>query len=116
MHEASLIESMLNIAKSELAPYRVKRINSLTLSVGIFSGAMEAALYAAFDAAKEGIFSDARLIIEQKAAKVICLRCGSREELYAFPYQCAVCGNNTMELLSGQELNMQSIDFDEEDE
>ena len=117
MHEASLIENMLLIAQESLSKYNVKKVNSLQVCSGVFSGAMDDALLAAFEVAtKEGLFQGSQLKIRRAPAVVECSLCGNRDEIYAFPYHCSKCGGETMQLLSGQELYLEAIDFDEAEE
>jgi len=114
MHEASLVGNMLQLAEQSLQTYNVRQINILKVCIGPFAGVMEDALYAAFEAATQtGLFKGARLEINKPLAKARCYNCDNIDEIEKFPYQCSKCGGNMPELLTGRELYLETIDFDE---
>ena len=114
MHEASLVESILFIAEENLKPYQIKQVNSIKVCIGRFAGVMEDALFAAFEAAtQEGLFKGAKLQINKPLAQVRCYSCENLDEIDHFPYQCSSCGSKMAELLTGRELYLEAVDFDE---
>ena len=65
MHEMSLMEGILNRAADALSEYKVAKVNSLTVRVGVLANVMPAAFEFAFEALTDDtIFSGARLITE----------------------------------------------------
>jgi hydrogenase nickel incorporation protein HypA/HybF len=91
------------------------RIARVKVRVGDFSGVVPAALEFAFDALKaESLAAGAALEIERVPIAVKCPNCGSTDPPAAdLALWCTQC-TTPLEILAGQELDVQYIDVEEE--
>lgn len=117
MHETSLIQQILSLAEQSLAAYEVEKVNQLILKKGPLANVVDAALEFAFAALTEGsIFAGAEMIIEDLPIEAVCNQCKSNYQASAVPLSCPVCGSNLAEIVSGTEIYLDSIDFEEKDQ
>ena len=117
MHEMSLMEGILNRAADALSEYKVAKVNSLTVRVGVLANVMPAAFEFAFEALTDDtIFSGARLITEVLPIKTRCPQCGKIFEQEHSPLRCPDCHTASEEILAGTEVYLASIDFEEGDQ
>ena len=74
-----------------------------------------AALEFSFALAAEGTpAAGARLDIEHVPAAGICRGCGAESELDGFPLACGACGGLDVEVIRGEELQVASLECDDE--
>lgn len=115
MHEMSLMSGMFEIAADALNGLPVKKVNNVTLSVGVLSNALPDALeYAFFSLAEKTIFEGAKLIINKTGFTVKCHDCGSEFSACEFPIICPTCLMSNYAIVGGDEVYIESIDYEEE--
>lgn len=113
MHELSiaiaLVEQMEQVARERNAT----AVPRVTLTVGVLSGVDPEALKGTFPLAAEGTpAAGAELVVEVVEAKVRCRRCG-KLSTPAMPFlRCMDCGGLDVEVESGRELFIKSMDID----
>jgi len=108
------MENMLSLAAEHLAPYRVERVNAITLKIGRLANVLPQALDFAFEAiTREGLFAGAGLILITVPYTARCRDCATVYESVDLPPLCPVCGGHGAEILSGTEVYLDSIDFEE---
>jgi hydrogenase nickel incorporation protein HypA/HybF len=72
------------------------------------------ALTFGFELVAEGTpVEGAELELENVPATGLCSDCGVESRLQSFPLQCGVCGGFDLELLSGEELFVESLELEE---
>ncbi len=118
MHEAALIQGLISIAEQALleqalAEKHPARVKTLRVAVGPLSGALPDALSFAFEAAADGMFAGARLELMPGRVLARCADCGGEYEPQGFPYACPVCGCNRFQIVSGEDVVLESIEYDE---
>ncbi len=113
MHEASLMENLLSIAQESLSGYNVIKINCMSVKAGRLANILPDALRFAFQSLAAEPFAGARLEIEVLPITARCLDCGTEYQSMNIPLVCSHCGSNVAEILSGSEVYLDSIDFDE---
>ncbi|MGI6360766.1 MAG: hydrogenase maturation nickel metallochaperone HypA [Bacillota bacterium] len=114
MHETSLMEQLLTVAEEHLASYRVKKVNKLIIKTGKLANVIPAALEFAFEALSRGrIMQGAELSLLEMPIIARCQDCCNEYEA-AIPFVCPACGSNSAEIVSGAEVFLDSIDFEEE--
>ena len=117
MHEMSLMEGILQRAEAALAEYQVKKVNSITVKLSPLANIMPDAFAFAFEALTTGtVFDGSQLITQMLPLTAFCDQCQKKFEDTAIPPHCPSCGAVAKEILSGAEVYLASIDFDEEDE
>jgi len=111
MHEMSITRSMLEIVEREMARSGMKALRKLKVRVGELTAVEPESLRFCFDAATRGTpFEGATLEVEDVPLKGRCLGCGAEFRITAFDYRCPVCGAAAMERVSGDELDIISME------
>lgn len=113
MHELSicqgLIEQLARVAREQHAG----RLISVTVRIGPLSGVEPELLRSAYPQASAGtIAAGATLIIERSALRVRCRGCGAESEAQIPQLLCASCGDRDVQLLSGEELLLERVEFE----
>ena len=112
MHEASIMESVLETAAAEAAKAGAERIVRIRLKVGILSGVVPEALEFAFEGLKDGtLAAGATLEIEAVPAQFQCLECGARPELFEMAFACPACGGALIVDSGGGDLELAQLEL-----
>jgi hydrogenase nickel incorporation protein HypA/HybF len=112
MHELSIAESVVAVASRHA---RGRRVEKVTVRAGHLRQVVPAALELAFELVAEGTAVEgAKLEIEPVPAAGRCHDCGIESELEGFPLLCPRCGSLDVELISGEELLVDSLELEEE--
>lgn len=118
MHEASIAESILEVAIKECLKNGYNRIREITVEIGIINAINKDSLLFAFDIAKtETIAKDAQLKIIEKPVRGYCNECKNwfdSEE--AFVLDCPFCGGVHFTIEGGRELNIIEMEVSDETE
>jgi len=115
MHEASLIESVLHMASSQMRRHGGKRIHRLTLRIGALSGVAPDALAFAFEALKRGTAArEAVLDVEYLPLRLFCPACRREFEPPGYLGACPACGSWQCEVRQGRELDLVSLEVSNE--
>jgi hydrogenase nickel incorporation protein HypA/HybF len=113
MHELSLIASLFEILEEKAAEKEAKRIVSVTLQVGMLSGAIPELLKASFDIyKKDTIAAGAELETVEVPFKVECNVCHTqmiKDDLVAI---CDACGSTDLKTLQGTDLFLLKMDVE----
>ena len=113
MHELSIAQSVVDIARRHAGDQRVTAVN---LKVGYLRQVVPSALEFSFTLIAEGTCAEgARLAIEQIPALGRCRGCGAETQLHEFPLQCGACGDFDLEVIAGDEMLVESIEIQEAD-
>lgn len=112
MHEMGIALEILEIAQAsipaDLPSARVARVN---LRVGKLSAVVPESLRFCFEiAARETPLAGAELAIEEIPVSARCRTCGERWTVTAPVFLCQACGGGALEILSGRELDIVSIE------
>lgn len=112
MHEASIMQSVFEIAFAQVPDDPSARIERVRLRVGVLAGVVPEALEFAFEAMKaETPAANARLEIERVPARLICSDCHAEFEPDEFPSACPGCSSWASEIRQGQELDLVLVEF-----
>jgi len=116
MHELSVCQALLDQVAQVACERQARRIVSITLRIGPLSGVEPALLASAFPLASAGTAAtNAALIIERTGVRVRCLDCGAQSETVISSLTCAACGGWRIEILSGDELLLASVELEREE-
>jgi hydrogenase nickel incorporation protein HypA/HybF len=118
VHELSLSYALVDSVLDSLAHLCVRRVESVTLRIGDFSGVAIEAFRFSFPIAAAGtLLESAELKIETEPASVYCQACGKTGPLASVQrFCCPSCAAFTVELRGGQDCVIQSIEADILDE
>src|SRR4051812_32108489 len=108
MHETSIIQSLIELVREQLADQGPVRVTTVRLRVGPLAGVVSEALRFAFDAVAHGTpLEGARLDVEDAPLTAWCRVCLAERKLQSPQrLQCPVCGRPTPDVLTGKELEL----------
>lgn len=110
MHEFSLTQNLLDIA---LKNADSKRIVNVNLLIGPFSDEREESIRFYWrDLAKGTPGEGAQLNFQRVKAEMKCLACGATFNLEDEQSLCMYCQSDRLQLLSGDEVKLESIDVE----
>jgi hydrogenase nickel incorporation protein HypA/HybF len=111
MHELSIAQSVIEVAARHAAGRRVYRVE---VKVGHLRQVVPSALEFAFELASAGTaLEGAELVIDEVPAVGRCRRCGAESVMTGFPLCCARCGDPDPEIVTGEELLVDSLELEE---
>lgn len=113
MHEMGIALRILDIAISTLpdVPGDI-RVESVNLKVGKLSGVVPESLRFCFGiACQDTPLAGAELTIEEVPIEGGCTDCGARFTIKEPWFVCGICGGGRVEILSGRELTVTSLDL-----
>ena len=112
MHELSIAQAVADIALRNAAG---RPVVCVQLRVGHLRQVVPSALQFAFQLVAAGTdLEGAELVIEDVPVRGRCRACGAETLMWAFPLQCARCGELDLELLAGDELLVDSLEVESE--
>jgi hydrogenase nickel incorporation protein HypA/HybF len=116
MHEFSIAESIIKIIKKEAGNNGFKRIKAVILKIGVLRSVVPQALKEAFKIAGKGtVVENAKLGIKSVPFKMVCAKCESiyrSSNTSGIASSCRKCGSKDVEIRSGNELIIESIEGD----
>lgn len=116
MHEMSIVQSLIEIIRDEMAKNHARTLKSVRLRVGEMSAIVPDALSFCFEVMTSGTeMEGARLITEVVPVEGICRVCGERFKIRDFVFLCPSCGGTSVETVAGQELTVVEIEVEEEE-
>lgn len=116
MHEASLMQEVLEIASEAMRREGGNRLHHLTVRVGALAGVVPEALQFAFAAMKEGTpAAHAELDIEWLPLRLYCAGCALEFASTEFPDLCPQCGSAQTEVRQGLELDLAALEISREE-
>jgi len=113
MHELSIAQSLINLASQTAREAGSSVVIKLNIRMGLLSGIGKNALLFSFGLAAEGTpCAGAELAIEEVPVSVMCPHCEEVKFLVdQYCFQCPICGTPTPQILSGQELELVSLEI-----
>ncbi len=113
MHEASIAESIIDAVEAFAKDKGYTRIEGVKVRVGKMTAVLPDALLFAFDALKEKtMLEGASLTIQEIPVRLKCLSCGHFFTPDSIRLACPLCNSVKTEVLSGKELDIESIDVE----
>ena len=114
MHELSLARAIVSIVQEHISDADSGYVARVNVRLGKSAGAVAGSLQLAFKAlTAQGPLGRAALIIDEVPFCVHCLVCGMDSENADGLRICARCGKTDVEILSGIELEVSSIEMEE---
>jgi hydrogenase nickel incorporation protein HypA/HybF len=117
MHEMGIAMEIVKIARAsipeDMQGARVQRVN---LKVGQLSAIVADSLRFCFDlVVKETPLEGAELAIEEVPVTARCKDCQAEWTVSEAVFTCPACHSGTIDMLSGRELDITSIEIEEEE-
>jgi hydrogenase nickel incorporation protein HypA/HybF len=112
VHELAIAGSVVEIVCRHAAGRRVGKVE---LKVGRLRQVVPSSLAFSFELVAQGTVAEgAELDLRSVPAVAVCRGCDTETELHAFPFQCAVCSGFDLQIVAGEELEVESIECLEE--
>lgn len=115
MHELSVAYSIVEVVENAAREANVEKVEAVHLRLGLLSGVVKDALLFGYEiAAADTILEGSRLEIEEVPVVVHCPTCDvdvMLEDVQLF--RCPVCGTRTADVVSGRELEIKSLEYEE---
>jgi hydrogenase nickel incorporation protein HypA/HybF len=117
MHEMGIAMEIVDIAKAsipeDMKGARVRRVN---LQVGKLSAIVTESLRFCFDmVVKDTPLEGAELAIEELDVVALCKECRTQWTVTEPVFTCKNCQSGAIDILSGRELDIKSIEIEDED-
>jgi hydrogenase nickel incorporation protein HypA/HybF len=113
MHELSIAEAVLGIVLEHAGGRRVTQVE---VKVCHLRQVVPDALGFAFELLAAGTAAEgAELVLQEVELRARCRSCGEVSEQRSFPLRCQGCGALSLEIVSGEELRVQSIEVTDEE-
>jgi hydrogenase nickel incorporation protein HypA/HybF len=116
MHELSIVSSIVDTVTESVAAYPGARVVEVRLKIGALASVVEDSLQFCYGIATEGtVLEGSKLVVKTLPVVMHCLPCGADVELEGVQsFRCPQCGEPSLDLRQGRELEIDSIEIDEE--
>jgi hydrogenase nickel incorporation protein HypA/HybF len=112
MHELAICQSVLRQVVVIAESHRAGQVKTITLRIGPLAGVEPGLLLAAFPLVAAGTrCQSAQIEIKTIGVRVECQLCGASSGARANRLLCATCGTWQVTLLSGDEMQIDSIEL-----
>ena len=110
MHEMSIAESIIGIARDYAAKENARKVTEIELSIGTLAGIEFDSLDFALDICKKGtILEKANIRINKIKARAKCINCNVEFEVEHVFDACPKCKGYASSLLCGKEMRVESL-------
>jgi hydrogenase nickel incorporation protein HypA/HybF len=117
MHEMGIALQIIEIAIASIPPHTGQmRVEKVNLKIGKLAAVVPESLRFCFDVAvKDTSLEGARLVIEERPVVARCKDCTAQWTIHEPVFTCANCNSGSLEIISGRELDIESIEIADED-
>ena len=117
MHEMGLALEIIDIATASIpAGMTGARVERVNLTIGKLSAVVAESLRFCFEVARRDTALDgAELNIEEIPVRARCKGCGHEWTVDQPVFRCPACDGTALEILSGRELDIKSIELQDKD-
>ncbi|MDE2304735.1 MAG: hydrogenase maturation nickel metallochaperone HypA [Gammaproteobacteria bacterium] len=113
MHELAVCRSLLDEVERVAVLHGARRVERVLVAIGPLAGIDSGLLGRAFEVARAGtIAAEAAFAVETMPVVVRCAACEVDSTVPANAMLCARCGDWRVELLSGDELLLKSVELE----
>jgi hydrogenase nickel incorporation protein HypA/HybF len=117
MHEMGIALQIIEIASASIPPSETPiQVEKVNLKVGKMAAIVSDSLRFCFDiAAKDSLLSGAVLHIEEVPVRARCKECDAEWTIHEAVFKCRQCSSGQLDIISGRELNIESIEIADEE-
>ena len=113
MHELAITQSILNIATSEAKNNNAKKVLSITIKLGEYSGVVPALVQEYFNLISSNtVAENAKLILEKVPLSVKCNECEAVSHISKLHIECPICKSINLKMLTGREFYVSSLEVE----
>jgi len=110
VHELSIAQAIVDVATRNAGE---SRVTCVYVRIGHLRQVVPSALKFSFELCAHGTSVEgAALELEHVPAAVSCRSCGARSEPPGFPLACGACGGLSVEIVQGEELQVDSLELE----
>ena len=110
MHELQIAEQIIEIARGAMVEKRITALEKIELRLGTLSGVDPGALHFCYTAATvDTPLQGSDLAIQSIQPSARCRDCGAAAEIVDLVFRCPSCGSSRLEMLTGQEIEIDCI-------
>lgn len=115
MHEMGIAMQVVEIAAASVPEHlKHSKVKAVFLKIGRLSSVVPDSLRFCFDiVSKDSAIAGAVLHIEEIPVTARCKSCDHHWTITGPAFSCPGCGSGTIELISGQELDISSIELED---
>jgi len=116
MHEMGIAQQIIDIATASIPPdMRSARVERVNLKIGKLSAVVPDSLRFCFEIVSQDTpLAGAELAIEETPVVARCKDCDARWTIAEPVFTCRTCNSGSLEILSGRELDIVSIEIADE--
>jgi len=112
VHELSIAQAVVDVATRHAGSASVERVY---VRIGHLRQVVPSALAFSFELCTHGTpLEGAELEIEHVPISAVCRSCEAESELAGFPLACPACGGMAVDVVRGEELQVESLELTEE--
>jgi hydrogenase nickel incorporation protein HypA/HybF len=116
MHEFGIIQGVFKLVEEAAVKNNLKAITKVTLKIGKLRQVFPDFLQFAFETVSKGtVAQDAKLVIVEVPIKMKCRTCQQEFAVERNAYICPKCNNVGLDVLSGKEIYIESIEGEPKD-
>ena len=113
MHELAITQSMLEIVLKQAEQAQAKKVTKINLVIGDMTGVVSDSVQFYLDIlTKETIAEGAAVSFTMVPSQAKCRTCNQTFELKEFDWTCPNCQGNIIDVISGKELLVESIEVE----
>lgn len=117
MHELPVTESILEITLRHAQEAGASRVTDLYLVIGQLSSIVDDSIQFYWDIISQDTPAQgAKLHFRRIPAELLCLDCNNRYTLEGDQLACPLCGGARIEVVAGEEFQLEAIDVETEDD
>lgn len=115
MHELSITQSLLELAVQHAEAAGARRVTDLNLVIGDLASVLDECVQFYWDMISEGtLAAGSRLHFRRVPVRMSCQDCGATCDLTEIESTCPRCGGTRLQVSSGDEFYLDSIDIEKE--
>ncbi|NQZ75524.1 MAG: hydrogenase maturation nickel metallochaperone HypA [Ekhidna sp.] len=116
MHEVSLVRNVFKTLEDEFEPEEIDRIHTVRMKIGELSNVEPVLMQNAFEAVKmdQPIYKNITLEIDYIPTTVSCHICTATTRIYNYKFICSNCGAPTNNVITGNELLIHQVEFQDQ--
>ncbi len=116
MHELPITQSICNLAVQEAERIGATKVCAIRIKMGEYTDYVPVIIQEYFNVVSEGTLAEGAVLeIETVPAVLWCHACGGENPMERFRMKCPVCGSRDVELITGKEFYIDSMEVETED-
>lgn len=113
MHELAITQSILDIAQKAADEHGARRVQSVRIMLGEYSGVVPQCIQYYFDVISKGTLAEGAVLDIHRLPVIIrCNCCGEESRIDRLHVACPLCGSTDLKLIQGREFYIESLEVE----